>query len=71
MAPKSKSSLKVAEEGHEDWPSKPGYIEMGQSILKDKDLKMMKELGCFGDIVKVRLASDEKICRCFESRSDK
>jgi hypothetical protein len=34
---------------------------VGRSILKDKDLKTMKDLGYFGDRVKVRLAGDETI----------
>jgi hypothetical protein len=53
LAPKSKSSSKATEVGHKDRPSNPSYIEMDWSILKDKDLKAMKELGYFGDKVKV------------------
>jgi hypothetical protein len=59
MTLKSKSSLKVAEDEHEDRSTKPSYIEMGLSIMKDKDLKEMKEIGYFGDKVKVRLGSNE------------
>jgi hypothetical protein len=33
---------------------------MGRSILKDKDWKAKKELGYYGDKVKVRLTGDEK-----------
>jgi hypothetical protein len=58
-ASKSKSSTKVAKEEHEDQPSKPSYIEMGRFILKDKDLKAMKELGYFSEKVKVWLVGDE------------
>lgn len=50
---KSNIRSKVAEEEHRDHPSKLSYIEMGRSILKDKDLKEMKELGYFSDKVKV------------------
>jgi hypothetical protein len=38
---------------------KPDYIMMGRSILKDEDLKAMKELGYFDDKVKVQLAGNE------------
>lgn len=54
LVPKSKSSLKAAGEAHEG----RSYLDMCRSILK-KDLKKMKELGYFGDKVKVRLAGDE------------
>jgi hypothetical protein len=54
LVPKSKSNSKAAGEGHEG----PSYLDMCRSILK-KDLKKMKELGYFGDKVKVRLAGDE------------
>lgn len=40
-------------------PSKPKYIEMGQSILKEKELKKMKELDYFGNKGKVWLVCDE------------
>jgi hypothetical protein len=50
---KSNIRSKAAEEEHGDRPSKSINIEMGRSILKDKDLKEMKELGYFSDKVKV------------------
>jgi hypothetical protein len=57
-APKSKNSSKATGEGQEDRPSKPSYLDMGWSILKEKDLKKVKELGYFRDMVKVRLDGD-------------
>lgn len=59
LALKSKSSSKAVGEGHKDRPSKPSYLSMDQSILKEKDLKKMKEHGYFGDKVKLWLACDE------------
>lgn len=56
---KASLASKAIKEEHENQPSKPRYIQMGLSILKDKDLKAMKELGYFGHRVKVQLASDE------------
>lgn len=41
-AARSKSKSKAAEEGPKDMPSKPSYINMDQSILKDKNLQSMK-----------------------------
>lgn len=58
-AAKLKSSSKVAEEGPKDRPSKPSYIEIGRSILKDNDLKTMKKLGYFSSNVNVRLPGEE------------
>jgi hypothetical protein len=55
MAPKLKGDEgkvpNIAEEEYEGRPTKPSYIEMGRSILKFGDLKAMKDLGYFGDIV--------------------
>lgn len=58
-ATKSKNNSKVAREGHKVRPSKPRYLDIGRSILKEKDLKKMKELGYFGDKVKVWLVGVE------------
>lgn len=58
-APKSKTDSKAVENEYEGRPTKPSYIEMGRSILKDEDLKAMKELGYFGYTVKVCLAGNE------------
>jgi hypothetical protein len=41
-AARSKSKSKAAEGGPKDRPSKPKYIDMGRSILNDKDLQSMK-----------------------------
>jgi hypothetical protein len=57
--PKSKDDSKTIDEEYEGRPMKPSYIMMGRSILKDEDLKAMKELWYFGDKVKVQLASNE------------
>jgi hypothetical protein len=58
-APKSKSSPKAAKEGHKYRPSKPIFIDMGQSIPKEKDLKNMKEHDYFEDKGKVRFVGVE------------
>jgi hypothetical protein len=58
-AMKALSSMKPTEELPKDKPSKPSYIEIGQSILKEKDLQTMKKLGYFSNKVNVRLPREE------------
>jgi hypothetical protein len=53
------SSSKVAAETPKDRPSKPSYIEIGQSTLKEKGLQTIKRLGYFDNIVNVRLPREE------------
>jgi hypothetical protein len=40
-------------------PSKPSYIEIGRSTLREKDLQFMKKLGYFNIKVNVRLPRNE------------
>jgi hypothetical protein len=42
-----------------DRPSKPSYINIGRSTLKEKDLQSMRRLGYFSNKVNVRLPREE------------
>jgi hypothetical protein len=42
-----------------DRPSKPSYIDIGRSTLKEKDLQSLRSLGCFSSKVTVRLPGEE------------
>jgi hypothetical protein len=53
------SSPRVAAELLKDRPSKPSYIEIGRSILKEKVLQTMRRLGYFSSGVNVRLPREE------------
>lgn len=55
----TRKASEVAEEEHEGRPTKPSFIEIGRSTLKDEDLKAMNDLGYFGDMVKVHVVGDE------------
>lgn len=55
----TRKASEVAEEEHEGRPTKPNFIEIGRSTLKDEDLKAMNDLGYFGDRVKVHVVGDE------------
>jgi hypothetical protein len=52
-------SSRPTPEFSKDKPSKPSYIEIGHSTLREKDLQSMKRLGYFSSRVNVRLPGDE------------
>jgi hypothetical protein len=54
------SSSKPAPKMPKDKPSKPSYIEIGHSTLREKDLQSMKRLGYFTSKVNVGLPRDEE-----------
>jgi hypothetical protein len=58
-AMKDLSSSKPAQEMPRDRPSKPIYIEIGRSTLREKDLQSMKKLGYFSSKVNMRLTGNE------------
>jgi hypothetical protein len=53
------SSSKFTAEMSKDRPSKPSYIEIGRSTLKEKDLQSMRRLGYFSNRMNVCLPGDE------------
>jgi hypothetical protein len=54
------TSSKAATEMPKDRLSKPSYIEIGRSALKEKDLQTMKRLGYFDSNVNVCLSREER-----------
>jgi hypothetical protein len=58
-AMKASSSSKPIQELPKDRLSKPSYIEIGLSTLKEKDLQTMEKLGYFSSKVNVCLPSKE------------
>jgi hypothetical protein len=60
-AMRASSSSKPARELPKDKQSKPSYIEMGHSILREKDLQTIKKLGYFNNKVNVWLPDKETI----------
>ena len=58
-AMRASSSSRPAPELPKDRPSKPSYIEIVGSTLREKDLQSMKKLGYFRSKVNVRLPRNE------------
>jgi hypothetical protein len=58
-AMRASSSSRPAQEMPKDSPSKPSYIEIGGSTLKERDLQAMRKLGYFSNTVNVRLPGEE------------
>jgi hypothetical protein len=54
-AMRGSSSSRLVQEVPKDRPSKPSYIEISRSTLKERDLQAMKKLGYFDSNVNVRL----------------
>jgi hypothetical protein len=58
-AMKASSLSKHVQELPRDMPSKPSYIEIGHSTLREKDLQSMKKLSYFSSKINVRLPGNE------------
>jgi hypothetical protein len=61
ITPTSSSSSRPTKELPRDRSSKPSYIDIGRSMLKEKYLQTMKKLGYFNNKVNVWLPDEETI----------
>jgi hypothetical protein len=58
-AMRASSSSRPTAELPKDRPSKPSYIEIGSSTLREKDVQSMRRLGYFSSKVNMRLPGEE------------